>query len=129
MERAINVFKSAMKYIFYGWLAAIAFLSLYNFGQIDAPKDTDKLVHFAMYFITAMLSYVYFLKSINSKKLVSVVSVIFSCFYGILMECIQYFLPYRSFSKEDIIASCLGALIFGIIVIPKNRFTINGQKI
>ncbi len=129
MEKAVDVFKASIKYLFYGWILSVAFLSLYNFGQIDAPQNSDKLVHFAMYFIMTALGYPYFLKFISSKKLISVISVLFACSFGVLMEFIQYFLPYRSFSTEDITANCLGALICGIIIIPKNRLTINGQKI
>ena len=32
--------------------------------------------------------------------------------YGILIECIQYFLPYRSFSLLDIAADTLGIVIY-----------------
>jgi VanZ family protein len=118
-----------LTYIFYTWLTIVAFLSLYNFGSIDAPKESDKVVHFMMYFISSIVSYFYFSKFIKNKKLVTLASVAFACFYGILMECMQYFLPYRSFSIDDIAANCLGAVILGIIVIPKKRLTINGQSI
>lgn len=116
-------------YIFYVWMITVTFLSVYKFGNMNAPENSDKVVHSIIYFISSIFGYLYFARFIKHKKLLTLISVFFACFYGILMECIQYFLPYRSFSKEDIIANCLGALIFGIIVIPNNRLTINGQKI
>ena len=38
-------------------------------------------------------------------------------FYGIMIECIQYFLPYRSFSLLDIFADTLGIVIY-IMILP-----------
>ena len=36
-------------------------------------------------------------------------------FYGIMIECIQYFLPYRSFSLLDMLADALGIATYVII--------------
>ena len=37
--------------------------------------------------------------------------------YGILIECIQYFLPYRSFSVFDMLADTAGVMIY-ILSLP-----------
>lgn len=39
-------------------------------------------------------------------------SVIFSSVYGLLIEVIQSFLPYRSFSLSDMVSNFLGAIVF-----------------
>lgn len=116
--------------IFYLWLIVVLFLSVYNFSGIETPKISDKVVHYIMYFITTLISYIYSLRFITDRKLLIVVSVIFASFYGFLMECIQYFLPYRSFSLGDELANISGAVTCGIIILlSKNYITINGQKI
>ncbi len=50
-----------------------------------------------------------------------VASVIFASFYGFLMECVQYFLPYRSFSLSDEVANTSGAVVFGIIILLSKK--------
>ncbi len=126
LKEKLNI---AATYMMYGWLITVLFLSTYKFSYQNAPENSDKLVHFIIYFFTSFISYLYFLKYIKNKKLLTIFSVLFAILYGIIMECIQYFLPYRSFSTGDIIANSLGAIIFGILAIPKNKLTINGQKI
>lgn len=36
--------------------------------------------------------------------------------YGILIECIQYFLPYRSFSLLDIVGDIAGIAIYALLI-------------
>lgn len=63
----------------------------------------DKITHFLMYFLLS-----FFLQkeySRNDKTFIFAVS------YGILMEIIQFFIPYRSFEFFDILANSLGAAI------------------
>jgi len=116
--------------VFYLWLLVVLFLSVYNFSGVEAPKNSDKVVHYIIYFITALITYIYSLRFITDRKLLVFVSVIFASFYGLLMECIQYFLPYRSFSLGDEFANISGAVAFGIIILlSKNYITINGRKI
>ncbi len=36
--------------------------------------------------------------------------------YGILIEIVQYFIPYRSFSLADMVADAIGLVIYGFLV-------------
>ena len=73
-------------------------------GQISFPY-LDKLIHFLAFFIISVGTFYAFQ-----------VTEIFRCFlliacFGICIEVIQYFIPYRSFEILDIIADIIGALI------------------
>jgi len=37
--------------------------------------------------------------------------------YGVMIECVQYFLPYRSFSLLDMLADALGIITY-VIILP-----------
>ncbi len=116
-------------YLFYGWLAIVVVLSTYNLHTVKVSNISDKTIHFVVYFLTALTSYIYFSDFIKNKKLLSIAAVLFSCAYGTIMEFMQYFVPSKSFSTDEIIANCVGALVLGIIVMPKKSLTINGRKI
>ncbi|MBA3071432.1 MAG: VanZ family protein [Nitrospirae bacterium] len=51
----------------------------------------------------------------NSGESFSLHAVLFSMFYGTLMELLQVLVPKRSFSFEDIIANTSGAIGFLIM--------------
>ena len=115
--------------IFTIWSVFVLLLSVLRFNFIDAQNIESQSIHFILYFITAIFGYVYFSKFIKNKKLLSTASVIFTCLLGVLTEGVQYILSYGTFSTNDITANCLGAIMFGIIVIPKRKLTIYGQKV
>ena len=84
-------------------IVSIFILSIIKVPEIkQTPSFADKIVHFVMYFICAWA-----FKTSGVKRYVYV-----SICYGVIIEIIQYFLPWRSFSLSDIIANTLGAFIF-----------------
>ena len=91
-----------MKILSYIVLIAIFIASLIKVPQTNVPEFTDKIVHVIMYFFCTAAFYF-----IGFKRYV-----VLSISYGIIIELIQYFLPYRSFSFYDIIANCIGAILF-----------------
>lgn len=96
--------------------------------DIDIPF-LDKIVHFGMYLILgALVTYEFrYITKYYFKYLVKIL--IICVLYGIFIEVIQYFLPWRGFEFADMIADGLGAaagiygikcLIFDKIVEKKN---------
>ncbi len=83
-------------------LIVIFILSIIKVPETEAPEYTDKIVHIIMYIFCAGAFYFIGIK----RFVLSAIS------YGILLEIIQYFLPWRSFSIADIIANTIGAMLF-----------------
>ena len=94
------------KILSYFVLISIFVLSVIKVPENNCPDNSDKFVHMIMYFFVAWIFH--YLKYKHYIML--------SICYGILMEIIQYFLPWRSFSFLDIIANVSGTLLFGSIV-------------
>ena len=101
------------------WLLFITAISLIPIAPVakELPKNSDKIAHFLIYFITAMLFY-YGFKDIIYKPLFS--SVIISLTIGIIIEFLQLLVPYRSFSLSDVVADFAGAITFYLIFWIKN---------
>lgn len=103
------------------WLLVILFLSIIPAEGLQTDSPLDKIVHFVIYGITAIL----FFRGLRLKIPLTraiVVSIILASFYGFAMELLQLLLPWRQFSFSDGVANISGALFFGIIyaVINKN---------
>lgn len=76
----------------------------------------DKIVHFGMYLILGALVTFEF-RRITKYYYKYIVKILIICvLYGIFIEVVQYFLPWRGFEFADMIADGLGAAagIFGI---------------
>ena len=75
--------------------------------------EMDKLIHLTMYFILILL---WGINLISFKF--SLIKILFlTIFFGLLMETLQYLLPFgRNFDLGDIIANSVGAII-GIIIL------------
>ena len=101
-------------------------LSVINIGVLpktDVPS-ADKIVHAIMYFSIAgmlMLNQTsYFRNKITKAQLYF--AFLFSVSFGILMEIIQFFLPWRSGSVYDFIANTLGVLLAIVIILLITHF-------
>lgn len=105
------------------WTIVVLYLSLAHFRTGSAPRlslpHTDKLVHFAMYFI-----YTFFLlweTKKHQKLRYKIIIVVYATAFGILMEILQYQLTtYRSSDIYDAIFNSLGAITMAIFF-PKLR--------
>ena len=104
----------------------VLILSVINIGVLpktDMPS-ADKIVHAIMYFgITGMLMLnqtSYFRNQITKVQLYF--AFLFSVGFGILMEIIQYFLPWRSGSIYDLIANTFGTIIAIIIMLIVSHY-------
>jgi VanZ family protein len=103
--------------ILIAWLILVISLSVLPVPNIriktELPLDT--IVHFLLYGITAILSFRAFRLWLWEKGYIVLFSIFFSFFWGLLLEFVQMFLPYRSFSLADIGANAIGAIVFAVL--------------
>jgi len=102
----LKILKFSFIHVSYSLLILIG--SVIPVDQDYIPKifSYDKLIHFIAYCALAVLS-VYAYKKVNK---IYVKGFIFTFSWGLLIELIQYFLPYRFFDLSDIFINGLGAL-------------------
>lgn len=99
--------------ILYGLLLLLASVLPVPEADTSVFSDNDKLVHFLLYGFLAALIFLCLQNTDDTiaSGAVCLYSAAASSFYGILLECCQYFLPYRSFDILDIGANTAGALV------------------
>lgn len=104
-----------MRYLFcwsvtYAYSLFIAGISLLPLAQPRAELPfLDKFVHGLMYCLLAFLV-------VNTLSLSRKATMFFTSFFyafglGLLLEIIQFFLPYRSFEITDILVNALGSMV------------------
>ena len=92
----------------------LAILFIVSVIPVSGPKTTlpvDKAEHFAAYGLAAVLFVRYFSK--RHYRYVFWYAVLAASAYGLLLEGVQDFVPYRKFSLADAGANMAGALIIG----------------
>lgn len=71
----------------------------------------DKYVHMGIFFVQVLL----ILRGAKALKILTVrnyfIYALIGTVYGVLIECIQQFIPLRSFEINDMIANMTGAII------------------
>lgn len=107
MTAVHSLFKNEkiFRLMFYTVLLVCSYLF---FSQQNVPTDiahSDKYGHVAVFFILSLLLYKGFSLTITKQILI-----LFS--YGIIVEIIQSFIPYRSGGIDDVIADLVGILLF-----------------
>ena len=88
----------------------ITTLSIHEVNLESSPNFLDKALHFLCFTYLTLITW---LSRILSKDLHVYVIVLA---YGILIEIVQRFLPYRSFEYLDIFADSVG-IIAGLMII------------
>ena len=104
------------------WTLLITFLSLVSIK--DGPElpfsFADKIIHGIIYFVFTISWFLAFSKKEITPFLLKnalVISVLFSVFYGILMEILQGTLAEdRQGDWQDALANALGAILAGILI-------------
>lgn len=93
------------------WTALVIVLYLSTM-KIDGPLPgdlSDKFYHGLCFFILGFIAdYAYPLSGFTARKYIPLF------LYGVLIEIIQYFIPYRSFSLADMLADALGLGVYGL---------------
>ena len=94
-------------------LISIVMISILSFQEIQAEASfnlNDKLLHFGCFLYLTIISW---LSRIIHKELLLYVIVLA---YGILIEIVQIYIPYRSFEFLDIFADFLGVLAGNFLI-------------
>ncbi len=89
-----------LKVLFWIYTLLICFLSFYPVPQ---TPTSDKLNHFIAFLVFAIL-----LRLTYKTGYWAVF--IYSLLFGIFIEIVQYFLPYRSSELQDVVADLFGTL-------------------
>lgn len=116
-----NLYKDNSLYFAILITISIAFLSLYNIGQIKPIENIpfiDKVEHFIAYFVL-VLSWFFPLQKLSKLKKNKFLVIILVFLYGIVIEILQQgFTSYRQGDLFDVFAN-LSGIIFGFIVYEK----------
>jgi len=111
--------KILFRAIFIFWAMAVAGLSVISYpGSKDllmAFKLTRSgfVVHGIAYFLGISLCYF----SFNKKNISFVFRAGLLVFlFGVVLEVIQFYLPYRTFNVYDIVGNGIGILLFGVLI-------------
>jgi VanZ family protein len=91
------------------WVVLVGISSLIRIPR-GGPEGSDKLAHLVVYFLTAGL-YFFAFRDGRFGRPIPAFLVVFG--YSGLLEWLQYYLPWRSFSLGDLAAN-LGGVILGI---------------
>lgn len=93
---------------------AILLLSVGHFSELPGEnvENADKIVHFIMYFSLAFVlgRDLYSVRQSLSASWWTV-TVLLPSLFGVLIEAVQFFLPYRSASLFDMAANISGAAV------------------
>jgi VanZ family protein len=101
------------------WLFIVLLLSVIPVKGLEGGYPTDKVAHFIMYGITAIV----FLRNLRPKASIiksGILSIILASLVGFAMEVIQSAIPWREFSLADESANVSGAVFFTIFYVLKN---------
>ena len=99
--------------VFYVSIFIVFILSIVNAESIPTFKnlsfDADKIVHAIVYFI---LTYLAILSRFNTSELTLSLLIFF---FGLFIEIIHFFHPYRFFEYFDLLANLIGVTIAQLV--------------
>ena len=114
-----------MKKLFWYWLIILLVINVIPLGNdinkiIHKPVfkfRLDYLIHFISFLIFIPLYFIDIKRGdpiFSQKPVLKYLLIVGSS--AILFECLQYFLPYRTFNPMDLISNLIGAIIGTIII-------------
>ncbi len=110
--------------LYVSWMVFITLLSLFSFSGVETEgwefPHEDKLAHFVFYFVAVVLGALCLAERgrerRNSKRLIVSV-ILFSIIFGIVIEGLQWIMPFgREADLWDIFANSLGAIVGGLLI-------------
>ena len=98
------------RWIFLLALLSVTVLAFMPTGQVAIGTGWDKANHLlAFVVLLGLLDNAYPAKPLWQRKVLPLL------LYGVLIECVQAFLPHREFSLLDVLADGLGLLLYLIV--------------
>lgn len=97
-------------------IGATLIFSYLFFSPQSLPQDipnSDKIGHIIVFFFLALLMF-------KGTRLRRRTQMLILLSYGISVECIQHFIPYRSGSFDDVVADAAGFLLFYLLTLASN---------
>ncbi len=89
----------------------VTYLATTSMELTVVTSTYDKMNHFIAFVVLAMLLDFSFPNSgFNAIKITLLI------FYGLSLEIIQHFLPYRMFSLFDVVADIVGLASYGLLI-------------
>jgi VanZ family protein len=100
----VRIFRSLFAVTF----VAVAYLSLTPVPEMEnLQRISDKVQHASAFCVLAfLLDFAAPRSAFGLRKFLTLMA------YGIAIECVQYFLPYREFSLLDMLADAAGLLLY-----------------
>jgi len=85
---------------------------IFSFLPVSAPSALafpyyDKVLHFMIYMLLSFLVLNTLHKQGKSRSVMA--GFLYACLIGLIVECLQFTMPYRSFEVADIACNCCGA--------------------
>ncbi|MGH8503716.1 MAG: VanZ family protein [Gammaproteobacteria bacterium] len=110
-------------------LLAGVYLAAIEGGPVAASNINDKIVHLGAFFVLALFAdYAFPHSRFGWFKVLPLLG------YGLLIEIMQFYVPYRSFSLADLAADAAGLSLYAATVFvlrqvatPRGRKLLKGQ--
>lgn len=123
--------KVLTRIIFIFWMIAITVLSIMPHQDDSIIKNSNLTKsgmekHFIAYFIAASLCYFSYRR--NTIKFVLFSSLLLFLF-SLILELVQFILPYRTFNIRDVYANAVGIILFFIAWTMFQQIRAHNQKI
>lgn len=102
-------------FVVYSYTVFIIIVSLIPIGVEGPVTFFDKIVHFAIYFLLSFI--IVNARVLKKKEHPRLFSFFYAFCLGGSIECIQFFLPFRSFEAGDILCNILGSIAGTLFII------------
>ena len=123
--------KMVLRILFILWVVAVTVLSVLSYsgsiGLLMSIKLTSSgfVVHCIAYFVGMWLCYLAFDRKNISFVLWTGVLVLF---YSVVLEVVQFYLPYRTFNVYDVVANGVGIGAFCLIYLSKTNYRMKSLR-
>jgi VanZ family protein len=127
----LNLSDNQKKRLVFYYLFILTVLSIVPVNSsAELIPGTDKAAHFVFYFILCALFL--YSKVFKKNKNQIIIIIVFSLTFGFFIECIQGFLPWRSFEIKDLAANLAGTIsgvcVYFFTIQPRNKLTFKTKK-
>ncbi|MCG6869240.1 MAG: VanZ family protein [Gammaproteobacteria bacterium] len=106
-----------------GVVVTITYLSLRRPHRDFLHSISDKMSHLLAYFTMLVVLKIAF------PRMGTVKAILICVGYSFLMECVQYFIPFRKFELLDMVANTTGVLLGVALIAMLKRFLAERHRI